>query len=247
MNDNINIRLVPTYLLGEMPVDPVHHTESGMFSICTYLVPVKGSGGVFNYGKSELGVTNELMFALYAHMFWMGHIVQKHLVIITDAESDNFDVFDLEEGLVHSQAVHDSFGSYMDGKSEMFPSFRAFGWAFVPFNEIMNIQMWEQRAVQQALGNGSYDFDNLIDWAMYLDILNIEQDEENQQLMLGDDSIGDITFVTDFGGKDQKITKLSGEPLDIPIDMGVNLNQSIQQFLDSLEKGLNDDETSGND
>ena len=173
---NVNIRLVPTYLLGEMQIEPTHHTEVGMFNLNTYLVPIEVKGNIYDLHMGQVIPMNAPIFALYAYLFWMGHVVQKHLVIVTNEENVNQDAFVIEKGLTHSQAIHDLFGTYLEGTGNVFPSLRALGWAFVPFNEVLAIQMWEQRAIHQALTIGNFDFENMLDWAIFLNMVGTDDD-----------------------------------------------------------------------
>jgi len=165
----------------------------------------------------------------------MGEPIQKHMVLVTNKEGVNHDCFSLEEGVEHSQTIHDCFGTYMEGLSDIFPSFRAFGWAFVPYSEVIAIQMWEQRAIQTVIRGGVFDFDNMVDWAIYLDILNEEDEESNQLAMFGEDEqIGEVNWI---------IVDEEELEVDKPDPLGVNLNSNVQSFLDTLDyEGQDDDE-----
>ena len=39
-SDNINIRLVPTFVMEIPEEDPIHHTESGSFNLTSTLIPL---------------------------------------------------------------------------------------------------------------------------------------------------------------------------------------------------------------
>lgn len=246
---DINIRLIPTLIVGGMNVAPINHTESGIFSLLTYLVPVNIKGDMIDLNTGKVMVRDGDTYALYANIHWMGQPVQRHLVTTTDENNVNEDCFSLEEGKKHSMVIHQTFGMYMDGSSPIFPSLRAFGWAFVPFNEIVAIQMWEQRAVQKVLASGSYEFDNMVDWAVLLDIMNEDQDRENQKMMLGEYGNDDDDYDEKIGEISWKITDTTGkEEVDNIDPLEINLNSNVRKFLDNLEyEGQDDDEKDGSD